>query len=66
MLVRESMMNRTTFNLYGLLIIIIEMLAVFFVVGSIENRYYEAIVIFLILLIGNLFIQLSVKGNDRR
>lgn len=66
MLVRESMMNKTTFNLYGLLIIIIEMLAVFFVVRSIENRYYEAIVIFLILLIGNLFIQLSVKGNDRR
>lgn len=60
------MMNKTTFNLYGLLIIIIEMLAVFFVVRSIENRYYEAIVIFLILLIGNLFIQLSVKGNDRR
>ena len=59
-------MKKAKFNLYGLLIVILEMLAVFFVVGNIDNRYHEAIVIFLILLIGNLFIQLSVKYNDRR
>lgn len=59
-------MKKTKFNLYGLLIVILEMLAVFSVVGNIDNRYHEAILIFLILLIGNLFIQLSVKYNDRR
>lgn len=62
-------MKKKTKNLivYIPLVIILQMIAVFFIVGNIEleNRYYEAGIIFAIILIGNLIILLLKKYYNK-
>ena len=62
-------MKKKTKNLivYIPLVIILQMIAVFFIVGNIEleNRYYEAGIIFAIILIGNLIILILKKYYNK-
>lgn len=62
-------MKKKTKNhiVYIPLVIILQMIAVFFIVGNIEleNRYYEAVIIFAIILIGNLIILLLKKYYNK-
>lgn len=53
---------------YVPLVIILQMIAVFFLVGNIEleNRYLEALIIFIVISIGSVIIFLLKKYNNRK